>query len=278
MVCDKTFRSEKAWGNHERSNKHLKEISRYVASGNSIFLSSPRIWFRMKRQMAKENADLGLDQEEQEHTDEDVGSGDEAGSGDGDDTTRTTPDEIPDNQASTPFQARHSPLEPIPDITSLSLAPGPTHVSQPQDTEAPSSPIKDSSTRRDVEDSDEGSDDPKTGTIKSPPTPAASGSAQSELSKRDKRRAREAAKKVKENKRVDDENSVQVRALSQCLRSGLTVQIAMQRLFGNVPQSFEVVRPHQRHRSCSRVPPGEREKCQRQGQETRCHCSDVGRF
>lgn len=28
VACGKTFRSEKAWGNHERSNKHLKEVSR----------------------------------------------------------------------------------------------------------------------------------------------------------------------------------------------------------------------------------------------------------
>jgi DnaJ family protein A protein 5 len=29
VACGKTFRSEKAWGNHERSNKHLKEVARY---------------------------------------------------------------------------------------------------------------------------------------------------------------------------------------------------------------------------------------------------------
>ena len=30
VACGKTFRSEKAWGNHERSNKHLKEVEKYV--------------------------------------------------------------------------------------------------------------------------------------------------------------------------------------------------------------------------------------------------------
>lgn len=35
VVCGKGFRSEKAWGNHERSNKHLKEVARSVLSSHS---------------------------------------------------------------------------------------------------------------------------------------------------------------------------------------------------------------------------------------------------
>lgn len=37
VACGKTFRSEKAWGNHERSNKHLKEVARYEDRATHIF-------------------------------------------------------------------------------------------------------------------------------------------------------------------------------------------------------------------------------------------------
>ncbi|KAF9448619.1 DnaJ-domain-containing protein [Macrolepiota fuliginosa MF-IS2] len=48
VVCNKTFRSEAAWDSHERSKKHLKEVE------------------RMEREMRKENEALGLEVEEVE--------------------------------------------------------------------------------------------------------------------------------------------------------------------------------------------------------------------
>lgn len=37
VVCGKSFRSEKAWGNHERSNKHLKEVARCASTYSKFF-------------------------------------------------------------------------------------------------------------------------------------------------------------------------------------------------------------------------------------------------
>jgi len=39
VACGKTFRSEKAWGNHERSNKHLKEVARCGSCPHFIALT-----------------------------------------------------------------------------------------------------------------------------------------------------------------------------------------------------------------------------------------------
>lgn len=46
VVCSKVFRSEAAWTSHERSKKHIKEVE------------------RLRYQMQKENAELGLDADE----------------------------------------------------------------------------------------------------------------------------------------------------------------------------------------------------------------------
>ncbi|KAI6104794.1 DnaJ-domain-containing protein [Pisolithus thermaeus] len=43
VACGKTFRSEAAWDSHERSKKHMKEVE------------------KLKREMRRENAELGLD-------------------------------------------------------------------------------------------------------------------------------------------------------------------------------------------------------------------------
>ncbi|KAG8940229.1 hypothetical protein FRC04_005474 [Tulasnella sp. 424] len=48
VVCQKTFKSEKAWANHEQSRKHLKEVE------------------QLKWRLRKENQDLGLSAEDQD--------------------------------------------------------------------------------------------------------------------------------------------------------------------------------------------------------------------
>ncbi|KAG9047348.1 hypothetical protein FS837_002509 [Tulasnella sp. UAMH 9824] len=48
VVCQKTFKSEKAWTNHEQSKKHLKEVD------------------RLKWRLRKENQELGLSTEDQD--------------------------------------------------------------------------------------------------------------------------------------------------------------------------------------------------------------------
>lgn len=61
MACGKIFRSEAAWDSHERSRKHLKAVD------------------ALKRQMEQEHEDLGLDAgtEGREEGDEDEGLGQE---------------------------------------------------------------------------------------------------------------------------------------------------------------------------------------------------------
>jgi DnaJ family protein A protein 5 len=52
VACRKTFRSEAAWDSHERSKKHMKEVE------------------RLQREMQEENEELGLEEDDEEGEDD----------------------------------------------------------------------------------------------------------------------------------------------------------------------------------------------------------------
>ncbi|KAL0061023.1 hypothetical protein AAF712_012144 [Marasmius tenuissimus] len=73
VACGKTFRSEAAWDSHERSKKHMKEVE------------------KLRREMERENAELGLEHHKDVDEDEDeLGSGSELEDGDARNATLAT--------------------------------------------------------------------------------------------------------------------------------------------------------------------------------------------
>ncbi|KAF8322663.1 DnaJ-domain-containing protein [Clavulina sp. PMI_390] len=167
VVCGKSFRSEKAWGNHERSNKHLKEVA------------------RLKKEMAKENAALGLDQDVEPQ-----------------ESSPSEPESEPE-----PEPLGEDTIPPIEQISGLKLEPetnSPLRQSIATSHSHPSGNSGSASAPRVTETGSSG--DPAPDHIAPSVTSA---SAVPEISKREKRRAREAAKKAKEAEAAPTEGTIQ---------------------------------------------------------------------
>ncbi|KAG8934520.1 hypothetical protein FRC00_012084 [Tulasnella sp. 408] len=181
VVCQKTFKSEKAWANHEQSKKHLKEVDRQ----------------RLKWRLRKENQELGLSTEDQD----DEGSimkGEEVkgqestmpGSPPGDDEAAMAELSLEDQQQRSPSpnvaggsleddQATRRPKRKMKGKQSGVQTPTSNSVDTNQQEQEAGDP-------GDRADGRENADPSTTSTPASGP------------SKREKRRAREAAKKAKE--------------------------------------------------------------------------------
>lgn len=197
VACGKSFRSEAAWDSHERSKKHLREVE------------------LLKQEMQEEQEELGLDEEE---SNDEVGEGDEER--DNEEEAGTIVNEPP---------ASRPPTPPREEEVSNSVAQTPGGSDDEAETALPSKGKKDRKKkappkarepspdfnepegmakkgrkgRRRLDDlevlsrpesvepggNDEGQDDD----VNSPPSQAAP-----ELSKKEKRRAKEAAKKAKD--------------------------------------------------------------------------------
>lgn len=179
VACSKTFRSEAAWDSHERSKKHLQAVE------------------RLKREMAEENELLGLEAEG-----DDIGkdgladqpqmptnpSLDETKSREGDDEGGQVKDEpsptIQDgSQPKKPARAKKKERAPSPEVVPRTEREAKTRPADTlHDSIAEKMPSLDLSDDY-LKSSADGQQDIPT---------------QPEMSKRDKRRAREAAKKARE--------------------------------------------------------------------------------
>jgi len=68
VACQKSFKSESAWGNHERSKKHLKEVQRWASSTRSRAKCQANQMLlhwdtsRLRRQMREENEEFELEE------------------------------------------------------------------------------------------------------------------------------------------------------------------------------------------------------------------------
>lgn len=189
VACGKTFRSEAAWDSHERSKKHMQAVE------------------RLKRAMLEENEEFGLDADAaidgaEGTDDEDAEEPPESSSPQDDDPE--TPNEIPEEDAAgtgadakeaaeAPQKSRSKkkgkkksrapspePLPPLP--RSERRAKVRHRPSTPDTPEHAGTPVIEAEVVTQVEDTNE----------------ALTTQLHPELSKREKRRAREAAKKAKE--------------------------------------------------------------------------------
>lgn len=107
MACGKSFRSEAAWDSHERSKKHLKAVE------------------ALRRQMEKEQAELGLDEEDQEQ---------EGGQEDQDETGSEDADLVNDDAVDGSHP--HPPRSPTPDdLRANEAADKSRHIAPTQDDE-----------------------------------------------------------------------------------------------------------------------------------------------
>lgn len=185
--------------------------------------------------MAKENAELGLDPEDDEKEEKEDRRAEDtfSTSVNVNHISTPVPQTSPPTEAGPPFTKPRQPLQsiPIPDIGSLSLNGEPKP--EASDTR-PSKNLSSSSTSnanrpdQNAEDGDsDHSDD--TGPRRTPlstaqpsgsATPLGANAGQPEISKRDKRRAREAAKKAKEAEAVNENTTVQVRSPLKFLSTG----------------------------------------------------------
>ncbi|KAF8339696.1 DnaJ domain-containing protein [Cantharellus anzutake] len=159
IACRKTFRSEKAWENHERSNKHLKEVQ------------------KLRRKMERENADFKLDENDavNDTVSQNEANGDASAVSDKDVPSEDSADEDL-LQATVQISLQPTTNE----ATALSPAPDPILTAQSDEDPLLSAPAHEQPSRA--------RNTPET-TAQAP---------KEELSKRDKRRAREAAKKLRE--------------------------------------------------------------------------------
>lgn len=161
VACGRAFRSEAAWESHERSKKHLKAVE------------------QLRREMLKENADLNLDAEESEDEDaEDVPDSpsppvqDDTPAGQVDhDTEEEEDDEIDRNtaaqrEAKKRKKARKKKTAPAAAIFDEAALPRKPPAPAPLDAE-------------------------------DTPAPESSSATPTQISKKEKRRAKEAAKKAK---------------------------------------------------------------------------------
>ncbi|KAL7279397.1 hypothetical protein ACG7TL_007238 [Trametes sanguinea] len=201
VACGKSFRSEAAWDSHERSRKHLKAVE------------------SLKRQMQRENEELGLDGDDT-HS-EDAGEGEEA-----------PPDSDPDDEAPAESLPPDEPVVP----ESASTEEGNSDVEQerstlmanPRQTKQKSTTHSRSASpdilprsqrrlrKRDIALAEAPSalDSSHGESLIPPSSNQADQPEQREPSKKEKRRAREAAKKAK-----GDEVAKQVRLSMSAHRS-----------------------------------------------------------
>ncbi|KAF9516991.1 hypothetical protein BS47DRAFT_1340311 [Hydnum rufescens UP504] len=177
VACGKSFRSEKAWGNHERSNKHLKEVE------------------KLRRAMARENADLELNSDSDEIEDgidiyENPVSSD------------IHPTSAPETTEAIPVEGLERDLantnldDAIPDTADSQP---PTVGGSPRMPESLSDGYEANGNDDDENSRSQFLDSLSPGGTALPRPPSASRPARpKEISKKDKRRAREAAKKARE--------------------------------------------------------------------------------
>lgn len=184
VACRKTFRSEAAWASHERSKKHLKEMD------------------RLRREMLEENEVLGLGEDGEDDSDvaEEFASA-------GEEVEAPASPAVEDAEEVSPELETKQTCSPqvIDQLLSEDEAPrrpksgrkkgGKSNTATPRET----SPVRSSRVEvgltgivSDAVGSDDGSNVNVDVESKAPDD------AKPELSKRDKRRAREAAKKAKE--------------------------------------------------------------------------------
>lgn len=250
VACGKTFRSEAAWDSHERSKKHLQAVE------------------RLKQQMAEENEELGLDnvddgRAEREDNDEYSGKDDAAG-------TLTpaslTPEAMVDRESPENELALDSEHGNKARAKSKQKKKGNKQVYLP----SPPSPELSSRAKRRARDRQQvtpddlaeaadalrlGEPNAEEPTETDGNVGVASEPVKAEMSKREKRRAREAAKKEKEAQEAG--------ADLQCLPR-------------DIPEQNEAFCPPQHYRTC---PSGECERGWRQkeegkeGQTIRCACA-----
>ncbi|KAI0654687.1 hypothetical protein C8Q70DRAFT_1026436 [Cubamyces menziesii] len=185
VACGKSFRSEAAWDSHERSKKHLKAVE------------------MLKRQMEEENEEFGLDEDAAGGLREDPPP--ESGSEDGDSAAPTRPrsDAFIQPQDGTPIVNEPVLNGVAEDEDGDELEAKPKKSKSTKSSRAPSPEMlprsKRRSRKRDVDLSNPIVDpvDENMHSTVVPPSQEADHVEVLELSKKEKRRAREAAKKAK---------------------------------------------------------------------------------
>jgi DnaJ homolog subfamily A member 5 len=187
-VCNKTFRSEAAWDSHERSKKHIKEVE------------------RLKREMQDEEDELGLREAEAELQRDRVADQPE---------DSASEEDVEEDRNITPTRVSTEPVtataddfddEPRRKTKSEKNKRGQVHPVVADDVGIPlPSRKKGKKARRrndldlDFEDSGEASSGPTTNLeLMEPEISTAAELARPELSKREKRRAKEAEKKAQD--------------------------------------------------------------------------------
>lgn len=246
VACGKTFRSEAAWDSHERSKKHMQAVE------------------RLKREMVEDNEELGLGGARDED------DGDEEEEGSGPEEFVNAPDEVVP-----PLEAEEDPKEPSlakdahatdgEDGTEEDMLPKSkkkkvkkqARLPSPPAPELPSKSQRKARARRPVSPDDLGesvdalrlstpADEEETVHADGTNTPAEAD--KPEISKRDKRRAREAAKKAKEEQEA---SAPQVRPYSSHQEAAIAhIVVGLQHLQRDVLESDEAVRTHQRDGTC----------------------------
>ncbi|KAJ3557581.1 hypothetical protein NM688_g1398 [Phlebia brevispora] len=213
VACGKTFRSEAAWDSHERSRKHIQAVE------------------RLKQAMLEENEEFGLDAGGLEGSDSDAQEPPESLSSE----SFATPDEEPSREAepaepneevdksqddhapqrssrkkkSKKTSAQSSAPSPEPLPKTARKAKGKQRTAKPEPVNEPETaetPLEDAVVD-DSQPTPEGA---------ASPAEEAGGTAHPEMSKREKRRAREAAKRAKEQ---ESTSAVQVNIYDPILRT-----------------------------------------------------------
>lgn len=237
VACGKSFRSEAAWDSHERSKKHMQAVE------------------MLRLEMLEEDEALGLDELDLEE------SGDEGlAEGPNDDADEVEPEEPPQIQIEksteeprvapqdTPDAEDGDEAEETPDAQSRSRkkkkakkqsrAPSPdplpktarkAKARRTQPPEIPDSLTPQLDPEEPVAGAEAAGDD------------AAAAPGKPEMSKRDKRRAREAAKKAKEEEGIAAQL---VRAANIISSSAHAARLDLQCLRRGVCQSDTIIRPH----------------------------------
>lgn len=217
MACGKTFRSEAAWDSHERSKKHMQAVE------------------RLKREMLEEDEELGLEAE-----DTDGGKSDEDNEEDSNDVAEEPPqslepesdkvDGVSEEQEDTGHveeEGVEGDVEGGPQMKSRkkkkakkqSRAPSPEPLSKSaRRAQARRAPSPLSSVPAELAEPSQ-IDRPQEPEVQSAARVESDAAEKFDISKRDKRRAREAAKKAKEEQ---DNNTPVVRSNSPILVWELT--------------------------------------------------------
>ncbi|KAH7102771.1 DnaJ-domain-containing protein [Auriculariales sp. MPI-PUGE-AT-0066] len=173
VACGRSFRSEAAWSTHERSRKHLKAVE------------------QLRREMMKENAELGLDLDSIDDEDDHPELEDDGGS---DEEPPTTPPEVQENSRPPTKKPAADNLDNSDEELDRNAASQRAAKARKRERKkAKAKPFTESETASPAgvatptEEQDEDDDAANTEIGAAP-----------QMSKKDKRRAREAAKKAKE--------------------------------------------------------------------------------